>query len=337
MKHLFYFLICLFFCNIANAQTDTTQLIYDLEKRFDENGKIKNQKEDIILKIVNQSRNFDFEKMLQLVLDQQFTDGKLVIYQDETFTKALNKAKYDELTFEFDWQKDSLRMDSLFRTSRSLPVPVHLNNDFKILFPSEETVYQLTQYWYFDTITQQLRQKTTAVNIGVLSSRKFKPTFTLKNNATPVKSVQAELDKSNVIWAKRIWYDITFNDSLHQFLANKNHFAAHKIVDNFGKLITTEQAIYNYFDGRDTLIAFNPETFEEELKVVFHCYDSNSEAYKTFRIIQDIYFDISTNSFNTKVIAVIPMRAMYDDVGNFKYYKYYFRIVYDEDFLKWFD
>ena len=56
-----------------------------------------------------------------------------------------------------------------------------------------------------------------------------------------------------------------------------------------------------------------------------------------YRIVQDFYFDTRTNSMNTKILAIAPLRDYYDLLGNFRFTRLMFWIVYDDEFLKRFD
>ncbi len=64
----------------------------------------------------------------------------------------------------------------------------------------------------------------------------------------------------------------------------------------------------------DTVITFNPETFEEKIVVVKH--ELKPQDIKTCRTRQVIYFDKSTESFHSRLIAIAPLLSISDANGN---------------------
>lgn len=339
MKNLYCLSLIILFINVSYAQIDTTNFIYQLDFSTYTDTFPSGQKSSILIKMI-QEKEFD-ELGIAYIVDRLIDERKIVIYKDEYCIKTFSE-------YEFPFSTQGEIYDSIFQKlmrNESLTQEENLQlirkprHQLQILFPTDQTLFQFTQHWNFDTATQKLSNSIQKTHIGYYSyyeKNVFKRLFSIKNKPSTVQNIQTELAKPSVIWAKQIEYEMLLNDSLQYLLVNEKHFAANKIVDKRGQPVTTEQAVYNYFDGRDTVIAINPETFEEELAIAFHCYDNWNNDYNTFKIVQDIYFDVSTNSFNTKILAIAPMRAMYDYLGNYLFHKYSFWIVYDDDFLKTF-
>lgn len=78
----------------------------------------------------------------------------------------------------------------------------------------------------------------------------------------------------------------------------------------------------------DTIITFDPETFEEQLKVVRN--ELNWEDIKRFRIKEVWFFDEETSTMQVRILGIAPLREVYDDQGNFKYEQPMFWAYYPE-------
>lgn len=339
MKSLFLVSLCCLSCLATKGQIAKTKFVYQFDISEYTDTIITNQQSNVLLKFINKNRNNFDDLGFAYLIDRLLEEKKITVYKNEICTQIFDKLEFPFSTqgekFDTLFQK-AMQNEALTKEETSLSIQVKPPH-FQILFPNQNSVFQLNQIWKFDNSTRQLSNSIATINLGYFDNQNFKRLGTIKNNPSTVESVQSELGKSSVIWAKRIHAILSFSksnsdDSLQQKIINETHFSSHKIVDNQGKTITNETAINNYFNGFDTISSVNFETFELADKIVRHCY--NPADNNKYQIVQDFYFDATTNSINTKVLAIAPLRDYYDDFGNFKFTRLMFWLVYDDDFLK---
>ena len=67
----------------------------------------------------------------------------------------------------------------------------------------------------------------------------------------------------------------------------------------------------------DTIIAFDPETYEEEITIVRN--DLNPEDIKQFRLKEIWFFDEESATLQVRVLGIAPLKDEYDENGNYKY------------------
>lgn len=339
MKYVFNLLICLLIYTVSNAQTETTNWLYNLEGKTPAIPKIENQNNTTTLKMLNLSRYFDENFILGEYIKQAINRETLTIYQDKKCKKAFSKTDAKDVIL-------SVKVDSIITfDAETFMQEIKVIRQERFFYPIEETVYELEQSWKYDKKTNRLTMSLEAIHVyyleidangDVANLKQRNYLFSIKNEDAATVIPQKELQKMSVIWAKEFSYNGTFeNEKLRKVLLSKKHTENHKIVDGSKMQVLTSNEIEQLTKSAtqtDTIITFDPETFEEEWRVV------KSEYYiASFRILQDFYFDTKTNTFNTRVLAVAPIRKFYDDNGNFKYQSPIFWIVYEEGFLKWLD
>lgn len=341
MKRLLFCFLFLFRILFVNAQTETTKFIYQFDISDYADTILENQKLSLTLKFIKQNRNSFDDLGFAYLLDRLISENKITIYKDENCTQHFEKRafpfstqgeKYDSVFQKIAREAPLTKEEILF--SLQSPTP-----EFQILFPNNNSVFQLIQNWNFDDKKQELSNSIKTINIGYFEANHFKRLCSIKNKPSIIQNITSELNKSSVIWAKQIHYKADFeNDSfigtLQEKIISEKHFKSHKIVNEKGQLIDNA-VIDNYFHGLDTIFTVNPETFESEYKIVRWTYNPSDNT--TYQIAQDFYFDTETNAMNTKILAIAPLRNYYDDFGNFRFTKLMFWIVYDDNFLKTFD
>ncbi len=67
----------------------------------------------------------------------------------------------------------------------------------------------------------------------------------------------------------------------------------------------------------DTIVTFDPETFEEKVQVVHN--DINPDDIKTLRLYQTWYWDERRSRLSIRLNGVAPIRDIMDAMGNFRY------------------
>lgn len=85
----------------------------------------------------------------------------------------------------------------------------------------------------------------------------------------------------------------------------------------------------------DTIITFDATTFEEQIVVVRN--ELNLDDITSFKIAQEVYFDTKDYTFKNRLLAIASGRRIYNRSGEILYERFYFWIVYEDDFLKWLD
>jgi gliding motility associated protien GldN len=78
----------------------------------------------------------------------------------------------------------------------------------------------------------------------------------------------------------------------------------------------------------DTVITFDPETYEEQLQVVRN--DINPEDVKRFRLKEVWFFDEETSTMQVRILGIAPLVDKTDENGNFLYEKPMFWVYYPE-------
>ncbi len=78
----------------------------------------------------------------------------------------------------------------------------------------------------------------------------------------------------------------------------------------------------------DTIVTFDPETYEEQIKVVTN--EINPEDVKRFRIKEIWFFDEETSTLQVRILGIAPLLDEKDDNGNFLYELPMFWVYYPE-------
>ena len=78
----------------------------------------------------------------------------------------------------------------------------------------------------------------------------------------------------------------------------------------------------------DTIITFDPETYEEQIQVVRN--DLNPEDIKQFRVKEIWFFDEESSRLDVRILGMAPLRDEYDENGNYKYTLPLFWVYYPE-------
>lgn len=148
--------------------------------------------------------------------------------------------------------------------------------------------------------------------------------------------------EADVFWQKRIWRVIDVREKMNKpFVYPEAPFinlimdAAENgtitlystIDDKFTEPLDPEEAA-SIGASVDTIITFDPETFEETVKVVRN--ELNWEDIKRFRLKEDWFFDEETSTLQVRILGIAPLREVYDDQGNFKYEQPMFWAYYPE-------
>ena len=342
MKNLLLTTFLLLITLFANAQTETTNWLYNLEGKTPETPKIENQNNAITLKILNTERHFDEDFILGRTIEQAINNGELTIYQDRKCTKPYSKEAAKNAIL-------SVSVDTIITfDAETFAEEIKIIRKEIPFFPNERTVYELEQSWEYDNKTNGVNMRINAVHVSVLGVNANgevldftyrKPIFSIKNEDLKKINFLKDLEKPSVIWAKEFSYNADFqNAELRAKLLSKKHLNAHKIVAGYDRksILTPDEFKQLSETGIliDTVVTFDPETFEETIAIIKTEVNFDAEHITSFRVIQNFYFDTQTNSFQTRILAVAPLRKAFDEQGNFKYQFPIFWIVYEDDFIE---
>ena len=149
-------------------------------------------------------------------------------------------------------------------------------------------------------------------------------------------------DERDVFWQKRVWelVDIRtlknlpfryppepFFKILMDEVKNGNIKAYSTEDDKFSKELSSEE-IGELIASRDTVLTFDPETYEEHLEIVTN--DLNPEDVYLFRLKEIWWVDSKYSQLKVRILGIAPIVEVTDDLGNLKYYKPLFWIYYPD-------
>jgi gliding motility associated protien GldN len=137
------------------------------------------------------------------------------------------------------------------------------------------------------------------------------------------------IHEKDVFWEKRIWRLIDIREKMnHPFKNEKEPFITilldhakegditlyHVMDDEFTQAMTQDE-MQNIGSSVDTIITFDPDTFEEIVQVVVN--DLNPEDIKKYRIKEVYFFDEETSTMDVRILGIAPIIDRVDDNGNF--------------------
>lgn len=143
------------------------------------------------------------------------------------------------------------------------------------------------------------------------------------------------LHEKDIFWEKRIWRLIDIREKQNQHFANlkepfinilleharEGDVQAFSVMakdgtdgDDFSNPLT-QQEMQTLGSSVDTVISFDPETFEEIVNVVVN--ELNPEDVKQYRLKEVWFFDEETSQMNVRILGVAPIINRYDENGNF--------------------
>jgi gliding motility associated protien GldN len=148
--------------------------------------------------------------------------------------------------------------------------------------------------------------------------------------------------ESDVFWEKRIWRVIDVREKMNlpfaypeqpffkilSDAATKGDLPVYSVDEDgakFKKRLSTEDVL-SMLSKSDTVITFDPETYEEKITIVNN--DINWEDVKRFRIKEVWFFDKETSTMQVRILGIAPMIDVRDNEGNFRFEKPMFWVYY---------
>lgn len=135
--------------------------------------------------------------------------------------------------------------------------------------------------------------------------------------------------EADVLWEKRIWRIIDVREKMNlpfsypeqPFIkilltaAENNDIDVYSTTDDKFTSRFTEEEMAQLGGTVDTIITFDPVTYEEKQEIVRN--DLNPEDIKRFRLKEVWFFDEETSSLQVRILGIAPIRDKYDNEGNF--------------------
>ncbi len=141
-----------------------------------------------------------------------------------------------------------------------------------------------------------------------------------------------DIREADVFFEKRIWRVIDVREKINKpFVYPKQPFVA--IIMDAAK--ASEVTLYSTVDGDefktkltadevsqmgasvDTVVTYDPETYEEKIKIVRN--ELNPEDIKRFRLKEVWFFDKESSTLQTRILGIAPIKEVKDDKGNFRF------------------
>lgn len=137
--------------------------------------------------------------------------------------------------------------------------------------------------------------------------------------------------EADVMWQKRLWQIIDVREKMNLpfafperplisiFLENiaSNEMKAYSAMDDKFTTPITYEDIMDRLNLVDTIIKFDPDTYEETVMVVEN--DFNPETVKRFRVKEDWFFDTETSTMKVRIIGIAPLMEEIDNYGNVRF------------------
>ena len=145
-----------------------------------------------------------------------------------------------------------------------------------------------------------------------------------------------KLSSNHIVWAKKTVNKQTkteiSTDSLnlvkvldgfqhpieHQFMVLRTDMKKPFYGSGSEKPMSREERL-KLLSGSDTIVTFDPETYEEKVTVVRN--DINIEYVRKFRLVQTWYWDERRHRLSICLDAVAPLLNITDDWGNLRYFR----------------
>lgn len=137
------------------------------------------------------------------------------------------------------------------------------------------------------------------------------------------------IHEKDVFWEKRIWrvidtrekMNLPFRYEKYPFIsliidaAQNEDIKLYSTFDDEFKVEMTKEEVQQITTSTDTIITFDPETFQEIVQVVEN--PLNPEDIKSYRLKEVWFFDEEASQLEVRILGIAPIVNRYDEDGNF--------------------
>ena len=148
--------------------------------------------------------------------------------------------------------------------------------------------------------------------------------------------------EADIFWEKRIWRVIDVREKMNKPFAYperpffsilmdaaiKNEITVYSTEDDKFTQPLTPDEVASKGASIDTVITFDPETYEEQIQVVRN--ELNPEDVKRFRLKEIWFFDEETSTMEVRILGIAPLIDVTDNNGNFLYEQPMFWVYYPQ-------
>jgi gliding motility associated protien GldN len=150
------------------------------------------------------------------------------------------------------------------------------------------------------------------------------------------------LREADIFWEKRIWRVLDVREKMNKPFsypkrplftilmeaAMRGDITVYSTEDDEFSSPLTPTEVAAKSASIDTVITFDPETYEEQLQVVRN--ELNPDDVKRYRIKEVWFFDKESSTLNVRILGIAPLIDVNDDSGNFLYENPLFWVYYPD-------
>ncbi|MBK6620013.1 MAG: gliding motility protein GldN [Saprospirales bacterium] len=161
---------------------------------------------------------------------------------------------------------------------------------------------------------------------------------TLEHRVLPYDHIR----EADIFWEKRIWRVVDVREKMNKPFAYperpfftilmeaamEGDITVYSTEDDKFTAPLTPNEVAAKSASIDTVITFDPETYEEQIQVVRN--ELNPEDVKRFRFKEVWFFDEESSTLQVRILGIAPLIDVTDDNGNFLYEQPMFWVYYPE-------
>jgi len=149
------------------------------------------------------------------------------------------------------------------------------------------------------------------------------------------------LREADIPWERRMWRVIDVREKINlpftypiqpffTIIADAAQSGEIKVFkDELFKEMMTPDDVTGVLNSVDTVLIFNPDTYEDEVRIVNN--PVNPEDIKKYRVKEMWFFDKESSRMQVRILGVAPIKDTYDETtGEFKYAIPIFWVYYPE-------
>lgn len=151
-----------------------------------------------------------------------------------------------------------------------------------------------------------------------------------------------QVREADIFWEKRIWRVVDAREKMNLSFAyperpffsilmdaaEAEEITVYSVEDDKFTSPLTPDEVASMGATIDTVITFDPETYEEQIQVVRN--ELNPEDVKRFRLKEVWFFDEETSTLQVRILGIAPLIDVKDENGNFRYEQAMFWVYYPE-------